>query len=1278
MRKSRLFSPGFQSVSKLTGSVRGQIFKMLAFGVVGVLSGTMAFAQLAGGTYTINSGSPTGAGNYNDFSAFVTALAANGNAIAGNVTLNVVANSGPYTDQIVLPSISGTGPGPGSTRIGIVFNGNGEKITYNGGSTENATITLNGADYITFNDLVVERGTSGSYRWAVRLYNQANNVRFDGCTFDVGTYSTSYQIGMVLSSSNTSYSGAGLNAQFLEVWNSDFVGGYGGFWSYGPSTTTGTWSQGIDLSNNTFTACYYYPLRMYYGHYDVNIEGNYFTKGNQSYAFGYCMYIYRANNVTITKNHNVGYPYGLYCYYINQYNTGLVSGRSLIANNMIAPNLGPATTSATKYGLYCGYVQQTDFVYNSVNFEGTGTSSAYGLRVYYCTDAKVENNVVKSQSSSTNYMLYMYNPTGTYTCDYNTYFTESTNETYLLGTTTYQGLAALQSGTTTNANSQDLDPAFISSTDLHVNGANLFQKGNAVSSVSDDFDGTARPTVPSHGVHEFTPPNNDAGVLVFNQPVAVCPDTNGIIVTVKNYGALPLNSFMLHWTFSGNGSPVTADSQLITAAVALNPGSDTTLNVIGNVVMTSGAPGYNFLAWTTKPNNVQDEQTANDSMLYSTQTAMEGTFTIGGGTPDYATFSAAVFALNTYGVCSAVTFNVRQGTYNEQVNLGNLVGVSDVNTVTFQEDPANTAPVQIEYTASGNYDATVYLNGASWITFDGMVIDQLSTSNGTTVTLANMASHNTFSNCIMNGPSSSSTSTYMANIYASGENLDYNTFDNNEINNGSIGIYYYTSPQSIGAVFTGNEISNMYYRGVYLYYLQSLVFNDNVVDATSAYTSSYGMYFYSNQANDVEIRRNHVRGNYYGAYMYMGGNQNSSPQVTNNKFHAGDTTNLTANAYSAAYFYAGYGLFAHNTVISESKATSTYYNMYFNGGLNKSYNNLFVRSGTGNCIYVPSPFSLIESDYNAYSLSDGAISGLSYMQNLGFGDHSIQIAQQIFSNTDSLLTCTDSLVGAAIFLSEVPQDINFNDRNTQGPTIGPDEYTTSDAFSLGDDFTICDGDTVEIGQDVSGGSYLWSTTETTGTILVSTPGTYSVALNSNCGNADDEIVIGDGASVSVFSSQENYLTGIFTNMSMNADTYSWDFGDGASSTDENPSHLYAAGGTYNVCLTVSGICGDNTGCDSIKVATHIGINETNADNAVAIYPNPATSRLTVAVDGMSGDMLSIEISNLTGQVVMSKQTSDFNGYSTEKLDISKLTIGVYFVKIYTNEMATTKRLVVQK
>jgi len=61
--------------------------------------------------------------------------------------------------------------------------------------------------------------------------------------------------------------------------------------------------------------------------------------------------------------------------------------------------------------------------------------------------------------------------------------------------------------------------------------------------------------------------------------------------------------------------------------------------------------------------------------------------------------------------------------------------------------------------------------------------------------------------------------------------------------------------------------------------------------------------------------------------------------------------------------------------------------------------------------------------------------------------------------------------------------------------------------------------------------------------------------------------------VAAFSASCNGLTCGFTSTSSDPDgtisAYSWNFGDGATSTAQNPSHAYGASGTYTVLLTVT-------------------------------------------------------------------------------------------------------------
>ncbi len=48
----------------------------------------------------------------------------------------------------------------------------------------------------------------------------------------------------------------------------------------------------------------------------------------------------------------------------------------------------------------------------------------------------------------------------------------------------------------------------------------------------------------------------------------------------------------------------------------------------------------------------------------------------------------------------------------------------------------------------------------------------------------------------------------------------------------------------------------------------------------------------------------------------------------------------------------------------------------------------------------------------------------------------------------------------------------------------------------------------------------------------------------------------------------------FSNISVNADSYLWDFGDNTSSTANNPTHNYEDGGVYEVILTATNVNGD--------------------------------------------------------------------------------------------------------
>lgn len=70
----------------------------------------------------------------------------------------------------------------------------------------------------------------------------------------------------------------------------------------------------------------------------------------------------------------------------------------------------------------------------------------------------------------------------------------------------------------------------------------------------------------------------------------------------------------------------------------------------------------------------------------------------------------------------------------------------------------------------------------------------------------------------------------------------------------------------------------------------------------------------------------------------------------------------------------------------------------------------------------------------------------------------------------------------------------------------------------------------------------------------------------SCKKEDDPEVI---SGFTYKADATNFLKVDFTNASQNYKTAAWDFGDGGTSTEVNPSHTYAAGGAYTVKLTVT-------------------------------------------------------------------------------------------------------------
>ncbi len=74
--------------------------------------------------------------------------------------------------------------------------------------------------------------------------------------------------------------------------------------------------------------------------------------------------------------------------------------------------------------------------------------------------------------------------------------------------------------------------------------------------------------------------------------------------------------------------------------------------------------------------------------------------------------------------------------------------------------------------------------------------------------------------------------------------------------------------------------------------------------------------------------------------------------------------------------------------------------------------------------------------------------------------------------------------------------------------------------------------------------------------------------------------------VADFSAAVNGRDVSFTNSSLNATSYSWDFGDGGTSTEASPMHTYATDGLFDVTLTSMGTGGSNMTTQTFLICTN--------------------------------------------------------------------------------------------
>ncbi|MBI1222161.1 MAG: hypothetical protein GC180_06110, partial [Bacteroidetes bacterium] len=539
-------------------------------------SGPLAFGQMSG-NYTINKGSSASSSNFQSFTSAVQALQgltrsdggpSLGSGINGTVTFTVTQGSGPYSEQITIPSISGS-----SASNQIIFNGNGETIQFSGSSSDPHVIKLNGADYITLNDLYI-KPTNSNYTWGVWLRNSSNNNTIKNCKIDVSASTTSsayYSCGIAMvdgALSFTGYSSGGTKGQNNLFKDNEIWGGSNNSGLYAGIALNGTSSPTIDnnvLEGNYIHNFYYYGVFAYYYSGNTIYRNNSIIRGaKSSYTTFIGIYNYYCPAAKFYGNYiaddcpSSSYTYSTYAIY-DYYGTTTLAGVNEFINNIINLNSG-----YYQMGIYSVeyYTTAKRWLHNTIYMRA---DQGYGYGIYSYeynyTNIEIKNNIVDVNFNS--YVSSFYN---IYTYSYGNLAADgnvlpiSNNSLHYTGYayTINQGGNTAQTFTDWQGLSMNPDPngSNIRPTYLNVSAGNFeptsidLDGAGVPAGVLTDQKGNSRSiTNPDPGAIEFNIPIN---VTAINFPTSICQGaTNPVEVTITNSSAINLSNFWVVYEIDG-------------------------------------------------------------------------------------------------------------------------------------------------------------------------------------------------------------------------------------------------------------------------------------------------------------------------------------------------------------------------------------------------------------------------------------------------------------------------------------------------------------------------------------------------------------------------------------------------------------------------------------------------------------------------------------------------------------------------------------------------------
>ncbi len=534
----------------------------------------------------------------------------------------------------------------------------------------------------------------------------------------------------------------------------------------------------------------------------------------------------------------------------------------------------------------------------------------------------------------------------------------------------------------------------------------------------------------------------DAGVILHYSPVEECnAGIHYIIIAIKNFGKN---------TLTQAGIVCEIDGQPFTS-INWN-GSLSYADTSGQINLGSHDFGFGMhtiRVWTEDPNAADDELAENDTLEYVIKACeyLNGTYTIG-ASGDFSGVAEAVDSLsNICGISGPVTFDIEPDTYNDQIMISGIYGLSETNTVTFQSASGDSIDVVL---TTDSTDYLLYLDGVDNIRFRNVTFS--SDAADKLVVLDSGACNNIFEgNVFSSGKSSASL------VYSGTFNDSNNVFQGNLFQNGNYGLNLYGSPsdKETSTRILNNVFGVQNHASVYLEWSDHALISGNEIR-----TGLYGIYLRASYSHTTEANRITIQGSNGrdGIRISSSSSDASGASLVSNNFVTGDLLfgagiNIQSSSHQKLY---------HNSVkVTGDDALELYY-----ADTVTSKNNILI-SDTEIIDHNPDVNDGLISDYNSFFTTSEVFSSydnagsLAEWQAISLQDAHSLFLSPLFAGESDLHTTSYLIDNAGTPLSEVTEDIDGEERSITNPDIGADEFDSpcpgllSGSYSIGPsgDFT---------------------------------------------------------------------------------------------------------------------------------------------------------------------------------------------------------------------------------